>query len=55
MPMTTTYRVRHLVENFFCRLKQYPAIATRSDKTRRNFFAAAYCAAMVILPTDDTL
>jgi transposase len=30
---------RHLIENFFCKLKQYRAIATRYDKTARNFLA----------------
>jgi len=31
------YKARHLIENFFCKLKQYRAIATRYDKTARNF------------------
>jgi hypothetical protein len=31
------YKERHLIENFFCKLKQFPAIATRYDKTARNF------------------
>ena len=30
------YEERYLVENFFARLKQYRAIATRYDKTARN-------------------
>jgi transposase len=30
------YKERHLVENFFARLKQYRAIAMRYDKTARN-------------------
>jgi len=34
------YKARHLIENFFARLKQYRAIATRYDKTARNFLAA---------------
>lgn len=42
------YAARHLIENFFCRLKQYRAIATRYDKTRRNFLAAVHLAATVI-------
>ena len=42
------YKARHLIENFFCRLKQYRAIATRYDKTARNFLAAVYLAASVI-------
>ena len=39
------YQARHLIENFFCRLKQFRAIATRYDKTARNFLAAVYLAA----------
>jgi len=31
------YKWRHLIENFFCKLKQYKAIAMRCDKTDRNF------------------
>ncbi len=43
------YEARHLIENFFCALKQYRAIATRYDKTKRNFLAAVHLAASVIL------
>ena len=39
------YKARHLIENFFCRLKPYRAIATRYDKTARNFLSAIYLAA----------
>jgi transposase len=39
---------RHLVENFFGKLKQYRASATRYDKTKRNFLAGIYLAATVI-------
>ena len=42
------YKARPLIENFFCKLKQYRAIATRYDKTARNFLAAVYLAASVI-------
>ncbi len=42
------YAARHLIENFFWKLKQYRAIATRYDKTARNFLAAVYLAATVI-------
>ena len=42
------YRSRHLIENFFCKLKQFRAIATRYDKTARNFLAAVYLAASAI-------
>jgi len=31
------FKARHLIENFFAKLKQYRAIATRYDKTARNF------------------
>ena len=43
------YAARHLIENFFCRLKQFRAIATRYDKTARNFLAAVHLAATAIL------
>lgn len=33
------YRWRHLIENFFCDLKQNRRIAPRSDKTDRSFAA----------------
>ena len=42
------YKTRHLIENFFCKLKQYRAIATRYDKTARNFLAAIHLAAAII-------
>ena len=41
------YQARHLIENFFARLKQYRAIATRYDKTARNFLGAIHLAAVV--------
>ena len=34
------YRERNLVERFFCKLKQYRAIATRYDKLAETFLAA---------------
>lgn len=42
------YKARHLIENFFCKLKQFRAIATRHDKTARNFLAAIHLASAVI-------
>ena len=42
------YKERHLIENFFCKLKQFRAIATRYDKTARNFLAAVHLAAAII-------
>jgi transposase len=34
-----TYKYRHFVENLFCKLKQYRAIATRYDKLSTTFVA----------------
>ena len=42
------YKARHLIENFFAKLKQFRAIATRYDKTARNFLAAVHVAAAAI-------
>ncbi len=42
------YKERHLIENFFCKLKQCRAIAPRYDKTARNFLAAIHRAAATI-------
>jgi len=42
------YKARHLIENFFCKLKQFRANATRYDKTARNFLAAIHLAAATI-------
>ena len=42
------YQARHLIENFFARLKQYRAIATRYDKTARNFLGAIHLVASVV-------
>ena len=42
------YQARHLIENFFARLKQYRAIATRYDKTARNFLGAIHLAASMV-------
>ena len=43
-----TYKDRHLVENFFAKIKQFRAIATRYDKTARNFLAAVHLMASVV-------
>ena len=43
------YKARGLIENFFQKLKQYRAIATRYDKTAQNFLAAVYLVSWVIL------
>jgi transposase len=42
------YKTRHRIENFFCQLKQFRAIATRYDKTARNFLAAIHLTATTI-------
>ena len=42
------YKARHLIENFFCKLKQFRAIATRYDKLARNFLAGIHLAATAI-------
>jgi len=39
------YRARHRIENFFARLKQFRAIATRYDKRAANFLGTLYLAA----------
>ncbi|MEM9118084.1 MAG: transposase, partial [Cyanobacteria bacterium P01_F01_bin.56] len=38
----------HLIENFFARLKQYRAIATRYDKLAESVLGAMYLAATVV-------
>jgi len=43
------YKARHLIENFICKLKHFRAIATRYDKTARNFLAGIHLAAAAIL------
>lgn len=42
------YKARSLIENFFCRIKQFRAIATRYDKTACNFLAAIQLVASII-------
>jgi transposase len=42
------YKARHLIENFFCKLKHFRAIATRYDKLARNFQAAIQFTATLI-------
>jgi transposase len=42
------YQARHLIENFFARLKQYRAIATPYDKRAGHFLGAIHLAAAVI-------
>jgi len=42
------FRLRHLVENLFFRLKHCPAVATRYDKTIRNYKAMVHLACAVL-------
>ena len=42
------YAARHLIENFFAKIKQFRAIATRYEKTARNFLAAIQLVASVV-------
>ena len=42
------YRARNLIERAFCRLKDWRAIATRYDKTARNFLAGVSLAVAVM-------
>ena len=42
------YKWRHLIENFFCKLKEFKRIAMRCDKTDQSFKAMIYLAAAVI-------
>ena len=42
------YRWRHLIENFFCKLKEFKRIAMRADKTDQSFAAMIYLVAAVI-------
>jgi len=42
------YKWRHLIENFFCKLKEFKRIAMRSDKTDTSFTAMIYATAAVI-------
>ena len=42
------YKWRHLIENFFCKLKEFKRIAMRADKTDLSFSAIIHLAAAVI-------
>jgi transposase len=43
------YKVRNLVERFINRIKQYRRVATRYEKTARNFLAFTHVASIMIL------
>ena len=42
------YRWRHLIENYFAKLKEFRAVATRYDKTEGSFRATINLAAAII-------
>jgi len=42
------YKWRHLIENFFGKLKEFKRIAMRSDKTDESFSAMIYAASAII-------
>ena len=42
------YKIRHLVENTFAKLKQFRGIATRYDKLKRNYENAVALACISI-------
>ncbi len=42
------YKARHLIENFFAKLKQYRCLATRYDKLAVIFLSGVYLAASII-------
>ena len=42
------YKWRHLIENFFCKLKEFKRIAMKSDKTDTSFTAMIYATAAII-------
>src|ERR1700704_2600501 len=41
---TEMYKWRHLIENFFCKLKEFKRIAMRADKTDQSFQAMIHLA-----------
>ena len=44
------YKLRNRIERFFCRLKQFRAIATRYDKQASHFLAAVKLVAAIASP-----
>ncbi len=45
------YRWRHRIENFFARIKEFRAVATRYDKTDTSFAAAIHLVSGVVAAT----
>jgi len=42
------YKWRHLIETFFCKLKEFKRLAMRSDKTDESFTAMIYLGSAII-------
>jgi transposase len=42
------YKARHVIENMFAKLKQWRALATRYDKTARNYLAVVNIVAAMV-------
>ena len=45
------YKWRHQIENFFAKIKEFRAIATRYDKTDKSFAAAIHLVSGVVAAT----
>ena len=45
---TDRYKLRNVIERSFCRIKDFRGIATRYDKTARNFLAAVCLVAAIL-------
>jgi len=45
---TEVYKWRHLVENYFAKIKEFRGIATRYDKTESSYTASWHLAAALI-------
>jgi putative transposase len=43
-----SYKLRYLIENAFCCLKDFRRIATRSDRLARNFLASVCLVAAIV-------
>lgn len=42
------YKWRHLIENFFAKIKEFKGVAMRSEKTDRNYASMIFACAAVI-------
>ena len=42
------YKARHLIKNFFAKLRQYRGVAKRYNKLAQNFLSAIYLASTII-------